>query len=104
MKRYVIGRIKIKPGKRDEYLAHAANYIATTRGEPGCLYFEEGRSTQDPDDIVIAECWDTPEAHAAHTKAPHFAAFGPIFERYVLHAHFEEMNVGEVNDVVVDFK
>lgn len=101
MKRYVIGRVKTKPGLRDEYLEQGRAYIATSRAEAGCLYYRQGPDHEDPDGIIVVECWETPEAHAAHTGAPHFAAFGPVFERYIASAHFEEMNVGDVNDVVI---
>jgi quinol monooxygenase YgiN len=101
MKKYVIGRVKAKPGMREEYLKHSSAYIATSRAEAGCIYYDEGLDRGDPDGVIVIECWETPKAHAAHTRAPHFAAFGPVFGDYVASAHFEEMNVGEVNDVVI---
>jgi quinol monooxygenase YgiN len=99
MKKYVIGRVKVKTGLREEYLKQSSAYIAASRAEPGCLYYDEGLDREDPDGLIVIECWETPEAHANHTKAPHFAAFGPVFGKYVASAHFEEMNVGDVNDV-----
>lgn len=101
MKKYVIGRVKVRPGQRDAYLAAARDYIATSRRDAGLVYYQQGLDNDDPDGLIVIECWESPEAHEAHTKAPYFAAFGPTFMQYVVRAHFEEMNVGEVNDVEI---
>lgn len=101
MKKYVIGRVTTKPGMRDEYLKLGNGYVVTSRAEAGCLYYRHGPDHEDPNGVIVVECWETPDHHAAHTKAPHFAAFGPVFEKYVASAHFEEMNVGDVNDVII---
>jgi quinol monooxygenase YgiN len=100
--RYVIGRVKLKPGMRDAFTALAAPYIATSRAEAGCVYYDQAAVHGSADDSIIIECWQTPEAHAAHVAAPHFRAFGPVFEKHVLQAKFEEMDVGDVNNVVID--
>ena len=102
MKKYVIGRIEIRPGLREAYMELARGYVAACRNEPGLVYYEEGPNFEDPNKLIAIECWDTPEAHAAHTRSAHFAAFGQIFMQYVVHAHFEEMSVREVYDVVID--
>jgi quinol monooxygenase YgiN len=100
--RYVIGRIKARPGMREAYLALATEFIATSRAEAGCVYYDQGPLHGDPDGMIIVECWATPQAHAAHVAASHFKAFGPVFEKHVLKAIFEEMDVGDVNNVVID--
>jgi len=102
MKKYVIGRIEIRPGLRDAYMALAKDYIAACRNESGFIYYEEGPNFEDPNKLIVIECWNSPEAHAAHTRSAHFAAFGPVFMQHVVHAHFEEMSVHEVYDVVID--
>ena len=101
MKKYVIGRVRVKPGMRDEYLAVARDYLETSRRDEGCIYYREGHDVDDPDGIIVVECWETPELHAAHTNQPHFSGFGPTFMKYVLSASFEEMDVGDVNTVVI---
>jgi len=104
MKKYVIGRLKIRPGQRDAYLKRSQDYIAASRRDAGSIYYQEGLDPDDPNGLIVIECWESPEAHAAHTGAAHFAAFGPVFMDFVTHAHFEEMDVGEVKDVVIGDK
>jgi quinol monooxygenase YgiN len=101
MKKYVIGRVRVKPGMRDEYLDAGRDYIETSRRDAGCIYYREARDMDDPDGLIVVECWDTREHHAAHTRRPHFSAFGPTFLKYVASATFEEMDVGKINAVVI---
>ena len=105
MKKYVIGRVKAKPGLREEYLKVGQDYVDTSRRDAGCIYYRQAPDGEEPDLIIVAECWESPELHAAHTKQPHFAAFGPTFVKYVATATFEEMDVDDasVNTVALDF-
>lgn len=99
--RYTIGRIWTRPGQRDAYLEQSDFYTVMSRGEPGCLYYEQARTDGDLDAVVLVECWETAEAHAAHLARPERAQIGPVFEKYVLRATFEEMDA-EVKPIVVD--
>jgi len=80
----------------------AARYIETSRAEDGCVYFDEGSMDGDPNGIVLVECWTTAAHHAAHTTAPHFKEFRPVFEKYVLKASFEEIDSEKINPIVID--
>jgi quinol monooxygenase YgiN len=100
--RFTIGRIWIRPGQRDEYMKLAADFIETSRAEDGCVYYDQGPMHDDPSGIVLAECWKTAAHHATHTAAPHFKAFGPVFEKYVLRATFEEIDSEKINPIVID--
>ena len=102
MRKFVIGRVRTKPGVRSQYITLAKPFIETSRAEPGCIYYQQAADDDDPDSLVVIECWASPEEHAAHTAAPYFAAFVPTFERFVVQAHFEEMDVDDVHDVVVN--
>jgi quinol monooxygenase YgiN len=99
--RYTIGRIWTRPGQRDAYLDQSEAYNAFSRSEAGCLYYEQGRTHSDPDGVTLIECWETVEAHAAHLARPERAMIGPIFEKHVLRATFEEMDA-DVKPIVVD--
>jgi quinol monooxygenase YgiN len=101
MKKYVIGRVKVTPGIRDEYLKACGDYVETSRKDAGCIYYKQGPDSDDPNGVIVVECWESPELHAAHTRQPYFAAFGPTFMSYVVSATFEEMDVGEVNEVLI---
>ena len=101
MKKYVIGRIQLKPGVREEYLVASRAYAGASRKEAGCLYYHEARDVEDPDRTIVVECWENPDRHAAHLKQPHYKAFVPKFEAYIVSATFEEMNVDDINTVAV---
>ena len=100
--RYTIGRIWTRSGQRDEYLTQSAAYTATSSGEKGCLYYDQGAMHHDPDGAMLIECWESAEAHAAHLAHPARATIGPIFEKHVLRATFEEMDVTGVTPIVID--
>jgi quinol monooxygenase YgiN len=99
--RYTIGRIWTRPGRRDQYLADFAAYNATSRAERGCLYYEQAAADHDPDEVILIECWESAEAHAAHLAHPARASTGPIFEKHVLRATFEEMDA-DVTPIAID--
>jgi quinol monooxygenase YgiN len=99
--RYTIGRIWTRPGQRGAYLEESEGYNAFSRSEDGCLYYEQAATHHDPDGVTLVECWQTVEQHAAHLARPERASIGPIFEKYVLRATFEEMDA-DVKPIVVD--
>lgn len=100
--RYTIGRMWTRPGQREAFMTAAAAYNATSRAEAGCLYYEQGIAHHDADEVILIECWESPEAHAAHLANPARQTIGPIFEKHVLRATFEEMDVEGVQPIVVD--
>jgi len=46
--------------------------IAPTRKEEGCLAYELYRSADPPAAFLLHEIWLSRDAHAAHTRSPHF--------------------------------
>lgn len=101
--RYVIGRMIVRPGRREEYLERSAAYVALSRTEPGCVYYDLSAVDGDADGVTLIECWASPEAHAAHLARPEREAAGPPFTECVLSATFEEMDVAGITPIVVDF-
>ena len=47
-----------------------ANYVVTTRGEPGCRNVDFCESVTQPGRFVIIEKWDSPTAQRVHFDAP----------------------------------
>lgn len=94
--RYVIGRVKLRPGSRAEYWNSAKAYVETTRREDGCIFFDIAASFDDPDGIVVAECWDTAAAHALHLTTDHYQAARPVFEAAIVSASFEDIESDQV--------
>ncbi len=102
--RYVIGRITVRPGKREEFLARAESYVAASRADIGCLYFDVTPRPDDPNGIVMIEHWADLETHLAHQARDYALAFRPVAGSYFLHAEFEEMTVPGVEKLVFDFE
>lgn len=94
---YVIGWLRLKPGKRDEFMRVAKPVVATTQKEDGCLFYEFHPTQLDPDLVVVIEGWQSIEQHQAHQKTPHHTAFGPEVVRLAIEGRFEEI---EAKDVV----
>jgi autoinducer 2-degrading protein len=61
-----------KPGEE----AHLANVlqimVSETREEPGCIYYDANRSTEDPRRFLIYEIYRDAEAQKAHEGSAHF--------------------------------
>ena len=81
---HVLAIITTKPGKRDEVLGIFRALVSTVRKEQGCIEYgaaidvEAGGSTQTklgPDAYMVVEKWDSPEALAAHSAAPHMVEY-----------------------------
>ena len=72
MKKYIVGWLTFRPGKRDEYFAGAQPFIEASQAEEGCLFYEHSPHPYIPDLVLIMECFKDEEAHAAHLKTPHF--------------------------------
>lgn len=93
---HVIAVITTKPGKRAEVLDLFHANIPTVRAETGCIEYgpaiDAAGITQaafGPDTFVVVEKWESPEALAAHAKAPHMAAYAakaaPLIESRSIH-------------------
>jgi quinol monooxygenase YgiN len=101
--RYVIGRFTVRSGKRPEFLDHAKAYVAASRADKGCVYFDIAPAPDDPDGCVMVECWDTEDNHKAHQSSAYAAAFNPTFGALALRGEFQEMNVDKPDNVAFDF-
>ncbi|MEX0853150.1 MAG: putative quinol monooxygenase [Bauldia sp.] len=97
--KYVIGWLKVKPGKRDELMKIARPVVAKTQKEDGCLFYELHPTTDDPDLILIVEGWESDAHHQAHQKAAHHVAFGPDVVRLSIEGRFEEIVARDVVSV-----
>ena len=76
MKKYVVGWLRFKPGKRDAFIAASREYIETCRAESGCEFFDFSLSPFDPDMAMVMEGFSSREIHEeAHLKTPHFKEF-----------------------------
>jgi quinol monooxygenase YgiN len=93
---FVIGWLKLKPGKRDEFMSLAATHQATTQKEEGCLFYEWHPSAADKEVLVLVEGWKTREHHEAHQNAPHHLALIEKVGQYAVSGRFEEIEAARV--------
>jgi len=68
----LIVSIKMKPGKREEYVKLAADCVKATRQEKGNISYDALLSPEDPDGFFFVEQWTDMEALGAHMKSEHF--------------------------------
>lgn len=82
---HVIAVLTTKPGRRETVLAALRALVPTVRAEAGCLEYgpaidiapsPPGTVAFGPDTLVVVEKWESAAALAAHSTAPHMAAFG----------------------------
>lgn len=93
---YTIGWLKLKPGKRDDFLSHASTHQTATQREKGCLFYEWHPSATDDDVLVLVEGWKTVGDHKAHLGAPHHAALLQNVGQYAVSGRFEEIEAARV--------
>ncbi|WP_119271008.1 putative quinol monooxygenase [Taklimakanibacter deserti] len=67
----LIGKMRAKPGKRDDLLAILLNGIDSM---PGCLSYIVARDPADADVIWITEVWDNESSHKASLTLPQVRA------------------------------
>ena len=79
---HVIAIITTQPGQRAAVLQHFHANIPAVRAEEGCIEYGPavdapglGDASFGPDTFVVIEKGASPEALAAHAKAPHMAAY-----------------------------
>lgn len=63
----LIGKMRAKPGKRDELLAIL---LRSTGAMPGCLSYVAAKDPADTDAIWITEVWDSEASHKGSLALP----------------------------------
>jgi quinol monooxygenase YgiN len=79
----VIATIRVKPGRREEFLAKFKANVPAVLAEQGCVHYyptidaDSGISAQatDPNSVTVVEQWQSLDALHAHLAAPHMAAY-----------------------------
>lgn len=96
MHKYILGWIDIAPGQREAFLGGLDTYIATTRAEPGCLFFEMSASRDKPDVVLLMECFTDEAAHKLHSETPHQQWMRDHLKQYMLGGRFELVHSDQV--------
>ncbi len=69
---FIVVKWNIRPERSDEWLTLVGDFTRGTRGEPGNLFFEWSRSTDNPNQFVLVEGFRDSDAGAAHVNSDHF--------------------------------
>jgi quinol monooxygenase YgiN len=81
----VVVMLAAKPGRRDELVAAFQANAPTVRAERGCIEYAAFvdatglgpfQTKVGPDNCIILETWESPEALNAHVVTPHMIAYG----------------------------
>ena len=78
----VLVLVTVKPELLAEFeqaLLHNAR--ESVARDPGCLRFDVSQQQDDPARWVLYEVYDSPDAHAAHRRSPHFLAYDAVAAR-----------------------
>ena len=71
----VAGTITIDPADVDRMRVAAAEMMAATHEEPGCIEYVFSISVADPGTVNIFEVWESAADLEAHFEMPHMATF-----------------------------
>ncbi|MCE2525750.1 MAG: antibiotic biosynthesis monooxygenase [Acidimicrobiia bacterium] len=69
---FIVVRFRTKPEWAERWLDLVADFTEATRAEPGNLFFDWSRSTDDPNEFVLVEAFE-PDGAGPHVTSDHFA-------------------------------
>ena len=68
---FIVVKFAVKPEWSERWLDLVRDFTASTRSEPGNLWFEWSRSVDKPNEFVLVEAFKD-DAAAAHVTSDHF--------------------------------
>jgi quinol monooxygenase YgiN len=71
---FIVVKFTVRPEHSGEWLEHVRGFTEATRREPGNLWFEWSRSTENPDQFVLLEAFRDGAAGGEHVNSDHFKA------------------------------
>ncbi|MHB2022672.1 MAG: putative quinol monooxygenase [Mycobacteriales bacterium] len=71
---FITAKFRVRPEHAEAWPEIVRSFTASTRAEPGCLWFDWSRSLDDPSEYVLVEAFRDGPAGAAHVHSEHFAA------------------------------
>ncbi len=83
----------VKRENIEDFLKAAGNITTTVREEEGCLEYKLLTNSENSEDMMFFERWESPAALDAHLKTPHMTEFFKSIENWVTAA--PEINVFE---------
>lgn len=71
---FITAKFQVKPEDADRWPEISRAFTEASRAEPGCKFYDWSRSLDDPNEYVLVEAFDDPDAGAAHVNSDHFKA------------------------------
>ena len=68
----VTAKVKLQPGKSEEFVAAYRWMRPLVMQDPGALRYDLHRSTEDPDEFLFYEQYESEEAFEYHLSTEHF--------------------------------
>ncbi len=69
---FIVVKFTVRPEYSEEWRENVSEFTASTRAEPGNLWFEWSRSVDNPDQFVLLEAFRDGDAGGAHVASGHF--------------------------------
>ncbi len=69
---FITAKFRVLPQHADRWPEIADDFTRSTRGEPGCMWFEWSRGLDDPTEYVLVEAFSHDAAAAEHVQSEHF--------------------------------
>ena len=79
----IVLKVKIRPEKRDEWLAGIKQYTADVRQEPGNVSFDYYENSENTNEFAIIETFADSDAGSAHVATEHAQNFFPFMARVI---------------------
>jgi quinol monooxygenase YgiN len=90
--KYVLGRMTIAPGKRDQFIGAARAYLARTRDQARCAFFARSIGRIEPDVALPMAAFADEAARPVHSKTPHQAWMRAHRRKFVTIGEFQKLD------------
>lgn len=96
--RALLAYLKVKPGTEEQFKAAAEDVIRESRREPGLIIYNLHQSSNEPQQFVFYELFQTQRDLNYHRNAPHVKAFLKKVEQILIPGQFilTEFQTGEL--------
>lgn len=79
----IVLKAKVRPEKRDEWLAGIKQYTADVRTEPGNVSFDYFENAETPNEFAIVETFADSDAGSAHVATDHAQKFFALMPKLI---------------------
>ena len=105
---FITAKFSVKPEHVDDWLELARPLTEATRAEPGNLWFDWYRNTEDPTEFLVVEAFRDADAGSAHVQSEHFVAAMALLPQYLVRTpaivsqHLDQEDWDELGEMRVD--